>query len=415
MYLNGSKLRMKKRRRRINPAVIVLFLVSVLAVVYFDQFVITSIPEIQDATPTNTPNPEALQSEGDIFFKEGNFSRAVDIYQQAIYLDPTNTELYLKITKAQLFSGQVELAQTNAENALLLSPNHPDALAMLGRALYFQNNEDEAKFYIEEALTIDGNNVTALSYLAEILADAGDFDPAGEASRKAEELMPTNVDAIGARAYVLWLSGNYEEAIQKYLQALAINNNISETHLALGLVYWANGDLGLAVDEFNKADGLNPGNPLPDHYISQIYVNLGEYAKAVQFAQNAVEDDPGNPFRYGTLGIAEYRMQSNNSAIEAFSIAVHGGVGFDETYVEGIPLSYDSANYFYMYGLALARSYRCGEALPISQALLGGVSGDEIAVYNAFEIQNICSENITDISETPTGENNPDVVETATP
>jgi tetratricopeptide (TPR) repeat protein len=140
-----------------------------------------------------------------------------------------------------------------------------------------------------------------------------------------------------------------------------------------------------AIDEFNLADTFDPSNPYPDVYISRIYLYLGEFAKAAQFAKSAVEDDPTNPRRYGNWGVALYKNRQYQESIDAFSLAVHGGTAATGEVVVGLPLSNEPgiAEYFALYGLALANSRRCSEALPIFQALIAGVPGDTNAIANA--------------------------------
>ncbi len=71
------------------------------------------------------------------------------------------------------------------------------------------------------------------------------------------------------------------------------------------------------------------------------------------------------------------------------------------------------AQYYYTYGLALAREGQCSEALQISQAIINDLRSDDIAVYNAEEMVNICErlvrEGGADITPTTA------VDETATP
>jgi hypothetical protein len=52
------------------------------------------------------------------------------------------------------------------------------------------------------------------------------------------------------------------------------------------------------------------------------------------------------------------------------------------------------AEYYYIYGLALVKQNRCGDAIPIFQQLLTQVPDDAIATDNANEGLRICSENI---------------------
>jgi hypothetical protein len=71
--------------------------------------------------------------------------------------------------------------------------------------------------------------------------------------------------------------------------------------------------------------------------------------------------------------------------------------------VEGVPLSYKPRviEIFSAYGLTLARTNKCEEAVPVFQTMLSQVSEDEIAVINANEGLSICTANLEDITPTP--------------
>ena len=256
---------------------------------------------------------------------------------------------------------------------------------------------------LEQALELDPDNVEAHAYYAEVMIDQDYVDKASEHSKAAVQLDPYSLEARRARGYVLYLTGNYNEAEIEFHTALEINNRVSDLHLSLGLVYWAQGRLNEAIDEFNIADTLDPDDPRPATSISRIYLYLGEYAKAGQFAKSAVEDDPTNPRRYGNWGVALYKNLQYQEAIDVFSIAIHGGTTDDGQVVVGMPLENEVAvaEYFYMYGLALAYTRRCSEALPIFQALIAGVPGNSIALDNADTGIAICEEYIAN-PPTPT-------------
>jgi hypothetical protein len=52
------------------------------------------------------------------------------------------------------------------------------------------------------------------------------------------------------------------------------------------------------------------------------------------------------------------------------------------------------AEFYFTYGLALARTNQCGKALPIAQSLQTTVPTDENATFAATEIIRICQENL---------------------
>ena len=417
MYLKGSKLRMNKQRRmrRSNPAFIILFLAIIAAVIYFDQYVVEELPVVQVPTPTSTLIPESLEKEADELLAAGSMYRAIDVYNQAIRVDPYDPNMHVKLAHAQILAGEYESALTSAQNALLLNPENPKALAELGWALSFLGDILRAEEALEQALELDPDNVEAHAYYAEVMMDQDYVDEASEHSKAAVQLDPYSLEARRARGYVLYLTGNYNEAEIEFHTALEINNRVSDLHLSMGLVYWAQGRLNEAIDEFNIADTLDPDNPLPATSIYRIYLYLGEYAKAGQFAKSAVEDDPTNPRRYGNWGVALYKNLQYQEAIDVFSIAIHGGTTDDGQVVVGMPLDTEVAEYFYMYGLALAYTRRCSEALPIFQALIAGVPGNSIALDNADTGIAICEEYIANPPTPTPGPTDEPVPPTETP
>jgi hypothetical protein len=119
---------------------------------------------------------------------------------------------------------------------------------------------------------------------------------------------------------------------------------------------------------------------------------------------------------YGNLGVMYFRNRQYEDAIASLTLVVHGGMNPDSITVDGVPLDYGRvAEYFYSYGLALARLGYCSEALPIAQALQVTVRDDEDAVYNAQEIISTCQQFAESGAATPTPLSSPTRAVTATP
>jgi tetratricopeptide (TPR) repeat protein len=164
--------------------------------------------------------------------------------------------------------------------------------------------------------------------------------------------------------------------------------------MRLGRVYYYPdvAEYDLAVEAFREADLLNPSDPLPDVYLSRVYQTIGSYATAIQYAEKAIVDDPTNPYYYGNLGVLFYRNFNYPNAITMLRLVIRGGTSDAGTTIEALPLDYGIiSQYYQVYGLALARVDECSEALQISEALLKNVGGDEITVYNAGVIVDICT------------------------
>jgi len=390
---------MNRRRRRPNFFGWAILILVVLFGYYFDQVYITQIDNPFEATPTPTRSPESFVAEAEDLFKAGKLVPAIDAYQQAIVSAPQDSSLFVALARVQVFAGLYEEAQKNAENALLLSSNNALAWGVQAWALDFQDGGNaEALVSIQKALDLDPNNALINAYDVEILIDSG-FDGVEKAidrSKVALALDPDIVETHRARALLLEATGNYEEAIAEYQAAIDINPNLSILHIGQGLNYRILQVYDKAIEAFTKANALNPSDPLPDLYISRTYATIGEYAKALQYAETAVQDRPDSASLRGNLGVLYYRNFRWPEAIQQLGYTIYGGTTEDGVEIEGIPLVNDPlvAEYYFTYGLALARTNQCGEALQIAQMLQSRVPTDEYATSAADEINNICSENL---------------------
>jgi len=405
MYLKGSKWNMRKRKRRIrpNPFRILFILILIAGAIYINQVVVPATPPLFIPTVTPTRSPESFVNQAEELYASGKLTQAISAYQQAVLSDPDNPSIYIAMARIQVFNGQYEDALESAERALLLNNTNPMAHAVKGWSLDFIGDFTQAEAAIKRALELDPNNATVHAYYAEILmdkalvgqGDLGTIDKAIEESRTAISLAPNQLETVRARGYVLWNTGNYDEAIQQYRKALSINDKIADLHMALGYNYHFLGEYDQAVSEFLQAVALNPTDSAAPYEISRTYSTVGDFSQAVQYADQAIKADPENPRLHGNLGVMYYKNNQLNEATTQLALAIHGGTIEDGTIIEGLPLDYGRVAEFYaIYGLALAKANRCSEAVPIFQAILSGIPDDEINVYNAEQGLIVCQENI---------------------
>lgn len=414
MYLRGSKLKMNRRRRRSSPITILILALLVGGAVYVNQMVVPRTQPLFIATATPTRSPESFVNEAEKLVADGKISQAIDVYKSASLVSPGDPALFLSIARLEIMLNEYRLAVENAGNALVVNPNNAQALALRGYALGLQGDYLQAESSINQAINIDPNNPVPYAYMAEILAlkstaPGGDLETLNRAidySHKAESFGPNLIETHRARGVILELTSNYEEAVHEFSAAIALNPNIADLHIFLGRNYRTLGDYPNAIREFNNAIPLNPTDSLPYQYLSRTYATQGEYANAIQYAELAIERKPTDPSLYGNLGVMYYRNHDYPNAISNLKLAVRGGTAKTGETVDGLPLDYwPVSEYYYMYGLALARQENCTEALPIAQAVLDGVSSEETSVSNAQEILNICEQVAS--GEAPTIEPSP--------
>jgi len=407
---------MNRRRRRPNYFGWFVFALVVLFGYYFNQVYLPASPLLAGPTPTETRSPESYVTEAEKLFADGKLDQAMDAYQAAINASPQDPTLYVALARVQVWASKFEEAQANAENALLLNNNNAMAHAVHAWALDFQEGKNgQALEAIEEALKLDPNNAIIQAYNVEILVDSGfdNYARAAEVSRVALALDSNIVETHRARGYLLNVTQNYDEAIREYEEAIKLNPKLAVLYMEQGQNYRAISAKDEAIQAFTLANTLIPLDPEPDYWISRTYATFGEYSKALQYADSAVQNSPADARKRGNLGVMYYRNLLWDEAVQELGLAIFGGTTEDGVEVKGIPLSNSQlvTEFYFTFGLALARTNQCGEALQIVQELQSKVPLDEIAMDAANRTIEICQENLNNPAvDTPT----PDQVEVPT-
>jgi tetratricopeptide (TPR) repeat protein len=422
MYLSGSKWNLRKKRRRSRPWRILLILVFIAAAVYFWQIYIPTIPPPFIPTPTPTRSPASYVLEAESLFEAGKLEQAEEAYQEAILADPREPAHYTELARVRMFAGKFADAETSARDALVLNPDSALAHALLAWSLDFQAGSVEDPVLQNEmlvtaleaaqtAVDINPNLAEARAIMAEILVDTNleNYEGALEHARAAVAIDNTSLEAHRALAYVWEMTGNRELALESYIAARSLNSFLPRLHLDIGNMMRAMGDYDGARESYLNAVALSPTSTEPLTYLVQLYAGIGEYGVASQYARNAVELDPANPRLRGNLGRMYYHNGVLDEAIIQFNLAIRGGQSLEGMWVDGLPLKRDDlriVEFYYTFGLALAKQNLCEEAIQIFEAILLTVPDDEIAVFNAQEGLILCGE--LERLPTPEPESTPD-------
>jgi tetratricopeptide (TPR) repeat protein len=392
-------------------------LIAIAGVIYIERFVVPTIPTPFVPTPTPTRSPASFILEAETFYQAGKLAQAEEAYKKAIEVEPLEATNFVNLARVQIFEGKYTEAEESASNALLLAPNSALANAVYGWVLDFQAIDAvdqeirtsilrEAFEKVGEAYKIDPNSALVQAFYAEVLIDydIGRYEEAIDAAQAAVRLDPNLMEAHRAMGYVWESTGNYERAIDSYDAALRIHNNLPMLHIAVGNMYQALGDIELAVDSYLRAVALDPTNPDPLNRIALAEARVGNYGIASQYAADAVDKEPDNPRLHGNLGRMYYKNGEIQNAIDELRLAVQGGMTEDGVVVKGLPLNDPNdtrvVEFYYTYGLALARGDQCDLANQIFQLLLSVKPDDEIVIANAQEGLIICGV----IEPTPTPE-----------
>jgi tetratricopeptide (TPR) repeat protein len=418
MYLSGSKWNMRKKRKRPNLFRIAVLLALILGVVYIWQFYVPSIPPLFVPTPTASRSPASFVLEAESLFQSGKLEQAEKSYQQAISVDPREPAHYVQLARVRMFEAKYADAETAARDALVLDPENALALGVLAWTLDFQASDEpdleksaallaEALQSIEKALGLNPGSALLHAYYAEILMDndINDYERASEAARTAISIDNSSLEAHRAMGYVWELTGNRDLALESYTAASRINPFLPGLHIDIGNMLRSLGDVDRAIESYLTAVSLSPTNTEPLILIANAYAGDGQFGNASQYARQAVELDPSNPRLRGNLGRMYYHNNVLDEALVQLNLAIRGGQSPEGVFVEGLPLDDPVPDprvveFYYTYGLALAKTGICEGAIEIFEYILLTVPEDEVAVFNAEEGLYLCGQ----IERTPTPE-----------
>jgi tetratricopeptide (TPR) repeat protein len=279
--------------------------------------------------------------------------------------------------------------------------------AVWGEAIYRMERGEELPAYedatkqLRKSLDLDPSLALAHAYLAEVLMDTDwqYYEDASAEARTAITLAPDLMESHRAMGFIYYMTGNYVEALDEYQIAIELHGKLRDLWIPLGDCYGANNDPANAIRAYGTASTLDSTDPDPFARIARVYAGEGEFGKAAQNAEMAVTLMPQNPLYHGLLGVMYYHNREIPRAIPELALAITGGrVG--DVVVEGLPLGpYPIAEYYWTYGLALAKTGRCPDAVPVFRLLEQQMPDDEIVVANVSEGLMICKE----ITPTPSG------------
>ena len=194
-------------------------------------------------------NSDAYLNLGQHFRQLKNSDKALEFYDKAIRIEPTN-RLALN-NRANIFFDRGEFQKAISDYNVCLDLDSMQLEATANRGIAFSRT---------------GNWNSALSDLNKVL-----------------EMNPEYVTALSNRAYVFFQTGQFRNAIDDYSNYLKIKPESPDIYNSLGLTYSEIGDYEKAIQSFDKSIEINSKQPV-------YYINRSLVWNAWGNKQNALND-----------------------------------------------------------------------------------------------------------------------------
>lgn len=233
------------------------------------------------------------------YFNQGEYDRAIALYEQCIEANPALTSNYWYLGLAWLLQGEESEAQAIWLSAMTETPEEMDNLIVeLLEILTTKAKEylDSRKLQLAEKvywqiLELDATQTQAYYNLGNALAQQGNFDQAIECWQQSIELQPDLIDAYKNQAIVWQKLENFPDAIANYLKVLELQPDY-QTAYNVGLCFSQIGSFDDAIACFQTAIEIKPDYPPAYSDLGYLFLQQNQLEQAISFFSQAIQLSP---------------------------------------------------------------------------------------------------------------------------
>jgi len=207
---------------------------------------------------------------GTLYMKAGRPSQAGLAFEQALKLQPDNSESANSLGALLAQSGDVPGAIERFRAALQIKPDFPDALNNLGFALFQTGQADQAYELYQKALSLRPDFPEAYNNVGIYFGQRGDLDRARESFGKAVEKRPGYGEAANNLALVLGAAGDAQGAIAVLQRLLEEAPGFEPAYVTLARIYLQTGRPREGTQVLELLLQRNPKNPAGLEMLRQV-------------------------------------------------------------------------------------------------------------------------------------------------
>ena len=208
---------------------------------------------------------------GKAHFERRDYTKAIEMFEQAIDFKPNYAEAYFKLGKSYQAIKKLEIAINNFRQAVKLKPDEPIYLESLGMTLAAIGKSDEAASFLEQALLIDKQNPYTYYTLGNLFAR--EFRKPQKALFYYKELVVLDPDFPNGylnlgNTYALL--GKYKDAIKSYENEIFVRPESPLAFMNLGRLSQILGKTSDARIAYQKALEIDPSLKKVKEYLREL-------------------------------------------------------------------------------------------------------------------------------------------------
>jgi Flp pilus assembly protein TadD/SAM-dependent methyltransferase len=204
-------------------------------------------------TTRKVPSPgdeavAALFAKALLHFQAERLPEAMDIYHQALAIDPQHSDSLHHLGLIALKIGRADIAVDMIGKAIALNEANAVLYHDISFALIALDRHAEAATHCRRAIALKPNYINAHMLLGDSLLKLRKLDQAIAAYRQGLVLDPTHAEAHNNLAESLYAQGHLNESVPHFEEALRLKPDLATAYSNLATIYFLRGDSQRAVN-----------------------------------------------------------------------------------------------------------------------------------------------------------------------
>lgn len=232
----------------------------------------------------------SLNISGDALYQEGDIRGAIDEYQQALEIDPSNVNVHNSLGVCYGVLKSYETALGSFESAIGLEADEIMALYNAGLIFMSTDHREKALEYFNRAFDIDQDVFEVVYQMGKCHLALKQYVEAKAFLEKAIQLKPDSASAASCIGQYYAAMNKQEEAIAAFKSAIKKNPNDSEALSGIGYLYnLRDENAEIALIFCKQSIDISPENGLFHQRLGRLYLKQNAPDEAIDAFQTATD------------------------------------------------------------------------------------------------------------------------------
>ncbi|MFO7766142.1 MAG: PEP-CTERM system TPR-repeat protein PrsT [Pelovirga sp.] len=275
-----------------------------LAAIYIDKGEPeTGLAEIERFHAVEEATAESLMLSGRAYGASGDLSKAEDLFNEAISVDPSYAPAHLNLAKVYLQRNEPARAEYRLRETISLDERQFEAYFLLAPIETAKGNLQAALQLYLDLAAVEPRQHNALYMAAILQMDLGDYAAAKKIVEQLQNNFPDRPEWSRLQGMLHYRQGNYDDAGMVLEQSLQTEQH-PLTYLFLGLSYYALERFELALNQFQSALDISPEFERARVLVALTLLKQNRIDDAIIQVERVVRNNPNNAYARNVLGSA---------------------------------------------------------------------------------------------------------------